>query len=360
MKINEQEALAFNDIILLPQYSEIESRSSINLESSLYTKSGKQFVFGLPLISSPMDTVTGPEMCYWMWQNGGLGILHRFCSIEEQVAMVKEAKQLEIRERGAAGSVSLAIIGAAIGANGDFLERARALVEVGVKVLCIDIAHGHSLVMKKALEVLVKEMPDFVHLMAGNIATREALNDLLLWGADSVRVGIGSGAACSTSMQTGHGLSLLQSLLNVCEGGIPSRCTIIADGGIKKGGDATKAFAAGANFCMLGSLLAGTKASPGQIVNQDGRYMKNYRGSASSSAQKDAGKTKIYEEGVSTLVPYTGKIENILERLENGIRSGLSYSGAKDLETFRNKVIAQRITNESYAQATPHILGVSR
>ena len=356
MLIVEREALAFNDIIIPPRYSTIKSRADINISSKLHTRSGAFYEFRLPLISSPMDTVTGPEMCYRMVRHGGLGILHRFCTIEEQINMSEQARQIADRE-GDDGD--LLLMGAAIGANGDYAERALALVKAGIPIICVDIAHGHTEIMKIALTNLVNILPDYVHIMAGNIATRDAMLDLLKWGADSVRVGIGSGAACSTSIQTGHGLPLLQSLLDVCDGGVPRNFSIIADGGIKKGGDAVKSFAAGANFCMLGSLLAGTKASPGEILNQDGRFMKNYRGSASQAAQQSQGKKKIYEEGVSSLVPYTGKIENILEKLENGIRSGLSYSGAHNLEQFRQKVIAHRITNEAYIQATPHILGKS-
>lgn len=356
MQIDTEEALAFNDIILLPQYSEIESRSTINLNSELYTKSGKVLKFRLPLISAPMDTVTGPELCFRMWLNGGLGILHRFCSIDEQVAMVESVKE---GRDGISGNN--AIIGSAIGANGDYLERCEALVKAGVSIICIDIAHGHSLVMKKALEKLTAKLSGNIHIMAGNIATREASIDLQKWGADSIRAGIGSGAVCKTSITTAHGLPLLQVLLNIRNTTLYDTCQVIADGGIKTGGDATKAFAAGANFCMLGSLLAGTKASPGEVTKlDDGRYMKSYRGSASNAAQRDAGKTKIYEEGISTLVPYTGKIENILEKLENGIRSGLSYSGCNNLEQFSRKAKARRITNEAYMQATPHILGGNR
>jgi len=350
MRIIEKEALAFNDIIIPPSYSPLISRSEISLNSKLYTRSDVCYEFKLPLISAPMDSVTGAEMCYWMWKNGGLGILHRFCSIDEQVEMVKAIKALDQN----------AIIGAAIGANGDYLERAKALEEAGIHIICVDIAHGHSITMKKALKALLPILSKDIHIMAGNIATREAMTDSMEWGANSVRVGIGSGAACSTSIQTGHGLPLLQCLLDVCEGGVPHNFTVIADGGIKKGADAVKSFAAGADFCMMGSLLAGTKASPGEIVElEDGRMMKSYRGSASMAVQKATGKKKIYEEGVSALVRYTGKIENILEKLENGIRSGLSYSGAKDLKTFREKVVARRITNEAYTQATPHVLGKS-
>jgi len=359
MYVLENEALAFNDIILIPRYSEIESRSKINLTSILRTPSGRQFKFYLPLISSPMDTVTGPEMCYRMWKNGGLGILHRFCTIEDQVKMVHAARAIEIKERGATDNISFSIIGAAIGANGDYLERCRALIDAGISIICIDIAHGHTAVMKEAITQVRKLVGNDVHIMAGNIVTTQAAIDLGNWGADSIRVGIGSGAACSTSIQTGHGLPLLQALLNITFQlkQIGSSTTLIADGGIKKGGDAVKALAAGAEFCMLGSLLAGSKASPGEVVElEDGRRMKSYRGSASTSAQKDAGKTKIYEEGVATLVKYTGDIENTLEKLENGIRSGCSYSGAYNIKELQRNSIAQKITNEAYIQATPHIL----
>lgn len=360
MHVILNEALAFNDVILLPRYSKIESRSKIDLTSILKTPSGKEFKFYLPLISSPMDTVTGPEMCYRMWQNGGLGILHRFCTIEEQVKMVHAVRTIEVKERAAAGSVSFSVIGAAIGANGDYLDRCRALIEAGISIICIDIAHGHTAVMKDALREVRKLVGNDVHIMAGNIVTPQAAIDLTEWGADSLRVGIGSGAACSTSIQTGHGLPLLQALLDItAELEYHNvNVTLIADGGIKKGGDAVKALAAGADFCMLGSLLAGSRAAPGEVVElEDGRRMKSYRGSASASAQKDAGKTKIYEEGVSTLVKYTSKIENTLEKLENGIRSGCSYSGANNIFELQQNSIAQKITNEAYIQATPHALG---
>lgn len=236
MQIRQDEALAFNDVILLPRYSEIESRSKIDLTSILKTPNNKEFKFSLPLISSPMDTVTGPEMCYRMWQNGGLGILHRFCTIEEQVKMVHAVRTIEVKERAAAGSVSFSVIGAAIGANGDYLDRCRALIEAGISIICIDIAHGHTAVMKDALREVRKLVGNDVHIMAGNIVTPQAAIDLTEWGADSLRVGIGSGAACSTSIQTGHGLPLLQALLDItAELEYHNvNVTLIADGGIKK------------------------------------------------------------------------------------------------------------------------------
>lgn len=343
---SEKKALSFDDIDLLPQYSEVSSRSQVNTQMTLKTKSDINYTFKLPIISSPMKSVTEAEMCIRMDKNGGLGILHRFCSIEEQVFMVKTFFN-EIPD---------GIIGAAIGANGDYLERAKQLVDAGVKIICVDIAHGHSAIMKLALEELNKILPTDVHIMAGNVATGIGFIDLEEWGADSVRVGISSGAACSTAIKTGHGLPTLQSIIYANQARRGRNVQIIADGGMKKPGDLVKAFAAGADFCILGSLLAGTKASPGKIIKQeDGKWMKEYFGSASEKSQVLAGKTKVYEEGVSALVPYTGKLENTLESLYNGIVSGCSYSGVKDLLSLRHQAIYQEITTAGYLQAIPHV-----
>jgi IMP dehydrogenase len=344
-KYSERKALSFDDIDLIPQYSEIESRSKIDTTMKLTTKSKVEYSFKLPIISSPMKSVTESEMCIRMHQNGGLGILHRFCSIEEQVEMVK----LFFKE------CPNGIIGAAIGVNGDYLERARTLVASGVQIICVDIAHGHSSLMKNALSELVKMLPPEIHIMAGNVATGFAYFELIKWGADSVKVGISSGAACSTAIKTGHGLPTLQSILDA-HATTTVEGQIIADGGIRKPGDLIKSYAAGADFCILGSMLAGTKASPGKIIHQeDGRWVKEYFGSASEKSQKLAGKTKIYEEGVASVVPYTGKIENTIESIYNGIVSGCSYSGVDKLSNLKYKACYQEITTAGYLQAVPHV-----
>ena len=346
MKIDKNYAIAFDDVDLIPRYSEVESRTKVDTTMSLKNKDGSEYIFKLPVISSPMQSVTESEMAFRIFLQGGLGLLHRFCSIEQQAGFVEICDPY-------------IIIGAAIGANGDYIERARALVDAGVSIICVDIAHGHSSIMKKALNELVKVLPPNVHLMAGNVATGEAFRDLANWGADSVRVGISSGAACSTAINTGHGLPTLQSIIDceherILDPKLRS-VAIIADGGIKKPGDLVKAYAAGADFCMLGSLLAGTKASPGNIVKtDDGRWMKEYFGSASYKAQKLAGKTKIHEEGVSALVPYTGKLENIIESIVNGVTSGCSYSGVNKLSDLKHHAMFRMITHAGFLQAIPH------
>lgn len=354
MEIIKNTALAFDDIDLIPQYSDVESRTNVDLSMSLFTKSGKKLSFSLPIISSPMQSVTEEQMAFRMWVNGGLGILHRFCTIERQSEMVHKVFDLAKTDTEKNYWPEDVIIGASIGVNGDFIERAKQLISDGVQIICVDIAHGHHKTMKVALSALRKELGDSIHIMAGNVAIKEAFRSLSDWGADSVRVGISSGAACSTAINTGHGLPTLQSVIDCADEDCDA--AIIADGGIKKPGDLVKAFAAGADFCMLGSMLAGTKASPGNIVKlEDGKYMKEYFGSASTKAQQLAGKTKIHEEGVSALVPYSGKIENILESMSNGLRSGCSYTGVHYLKDLQIKAKARIITHAGYMQAVPHV-----
>lgn len=352
------EALSFDDVILLPQYSDIKSRKDVDLTMKLWSQDGKtQYSFSLPVISSPMDTVTGPEMAYFMWKNGGLGILHRYCSIEEQVEMVNQAYK-KFNEEVVFSNRNL-IIGAAIGANGDYLERANALISAGVQIICIDVAHGDSKHMRTALAYLQKIVPGYIHIMAGNVATPDGFERLASWGANSVRAGVSSGAACSTAIATGHGLPTLatidllhRSKLDKCF----DKCAIIADGGIRSPGDLVKSFAFGADFCILGSMLAGAKCAPGEIINQNGKWMKNYRGSASYAAQKARGQDKPRVEGVSALVPYKGKIENILDSIKDGLQSGCSYSGVNKLSELNQIALYAKITNAGYNQSIPHIL----
>ena len=185
----------FDDVLLTPRYSEIESRSEVSLRSHL---KGEDFL-ELPIISSPMDTVTESSMASAMHHAGGLGIVHRYNSIEEQAALVSEASGCNV--------------GAAIGVTGDYLDRATALYDAGARILCLDIAHGHHILMQQALIKLRDIFGDSVHLMAGNVATLEAFDDLASWGADSIRVGIGGGSICSTRIVTGHGIPTFQSVL---------------------------------------------------------------------------------------------------------------------------------------------------
>ena len=332
-----REALTYNDVLLIPQYSDIKSRKEVSLTSRL-----GDVELRLPIVASPMDTVSESEMAAAMSANGGLAIIHRYNSIHEQRLQCDKA------------SLQGAIVGAAIGTSGDYLDRATALYAAGVRILCVDVAHGHHVLMKTALSELRKAFRDDVHIMAGNVATLEGYNDLVDWGADSVRCNIGGGSICSTRVQTGHGMPGLQTIFDCAQSDrdIP----IIADGGIRNSGDIVKALAAGADFVMLGSLLSGTDETPGDILNtRDGKF-KAYRGMASKDAQVEwRGKTASLE-GIATTVACKGPVTDVLAELERGIRSGLSYSGARSISELQAKAHFVRQTSSGQVESATHIL----
>ena len=227
-------ALSYDDVLLVPKYSDILSRKEVDLSSNLDNKR----VLTLPIISSPMDTITESSMANLMASSGGLGIIHRYNSIEMQVQLAYQVKDRDKRA-------------AAIGITGDYLERAQALYEVGVKIFCLDVAHGHHILMQEAIKSL-KSLYGDVHIMAGNVATKKGFEDLSNWGADSIRCNIGSGSICSTRIQTGHGMPGLQTIFECFSANITRDVKIIADGGIKNSGDIVKALAAGADLIMVG------------------------------------------------------------------------------------------------------------
>ena len=297
---------SFDDVLLVPHYSDVESRKSLSTVNNL-----GNIKLGLPIISSPMDTVTELKMAYAMHTNGGLGIIHRYNSIEDQV-------------------------------------------NSGVQVLCVDVAHGHHSMMRDALKHLKEEYGGDTHIMAGNVATGQGSLDLASWGADSIRVGIGGGSICSTRLVSGHGVPTLQSIIDCVTAGCP--VPIIADGGMKTSGDIVKALAAGADFVMLGSMLAGTDQAPGQIFDAGDKKYKVYRGMASSEAQVNwRGKTST-PEGISTTIPYKGDVNSILADLKGGIQSGMSYSGAKTIQELQAKAQFTQQTSAGRGESHTHIL----
>ena len=331
--------LCYDDVLLVPQYSDIRSRKEVDISTEL----GEGLKLELPLISSPMDTVSGEKMAKALDKAGTMSIIHRYNTIEDQVGLV-----CSVTKDGGR-------VGAAVGITGDFLERAQALENYGVSFLCVDVAHGHHIMMKEALEALKKNVD--VHIMAGNVATSAGFNDLSRWGADSVRCNIGGGSACTTRVQTGHGVAGLQTIFDCADGrALGNKTRIVADGGIKNSGDIVKALAAGADLVMVGSLLAGTKETPGHIVEASMGQFKEYRGMASKKAQFEwRGKTGSYE-GVSTMVPYKGPVKHVLEDLENGIRSGLSYSGCRTINELQKNVLWSRQTSNGLSESKPHIM----
>ena len=332
-------SMSFDDVLLVPQYSDIESRKSLSTNNQLDDK----ITLGLPIISSPMDTVTEVDMAFAMDTHGGLGIIHRYNTANDQARLVKKAKLKGVP-----------VVGAAIGVTGDFLERAQALVEEGASVLCIDVAHGHHSMVERAIQSLKSVFGDSLHIMAGNVATGEGARDLANWGADSVRVGIGGGSICSTRLVSGHGVPTFQTIIDCVEYGCS--VPIIADGGIKTSGDIVKALAAGADFVMLGSMLAGTTQSPGQVFDNGNKKYKVYRGMASSEAQVSwRGKTST-PEGISTTIPYKGDVNTILGDLRGGIQSGMSYSGARTIRDLQAKAKFIRQTPAGQSESYTHIL----
>mgnify|MGYP003653811860 CR=1 FL=1 len=335
-----KEAVSFDDVLLVPQYSDIESRSEVNINSDL----DDNITLHLPVISSPMDTITELTMAKEMSRAGGLGIIHRYNTIQEQATMVQEAV-VDLVDHPAA----------AIGVTGDYLKRAKALVTSGAEILCIDVAHGHHAMMKKALKELKAEFGHTVHIMAGNVGTLEGLNALAEWGADSVRCGIGGGSICSTRLVTGHGVPTLQNIIDCARSHHDVK--IIADGGIKKSGDIVKALAAGADFVMVGSMFAGTTETPGQVfTSQSGKKYKVYRGMASKDAQTDWRGKSSTPEGISTTVPFRGSVKHVLRDITGGIKSGLSYTGARNLLELRTKAEFIKQTNAGQTESFTHIL----
>jgi IMP dehydrogenase len=342
-----QKSLTFDDFLLVPQYSDIESRSEVDISSQLDSK----LKLDTPIISSPMDTVTEHVMASTMSRKGGLGVIHRYNSIPEQVAQVNEA------------NCGFDTIGAAVGVKDDFIERTQELVKAGAKVICVDVAHGDHVSVKKALESLEKlpERSKF-HLMAGNVATGAGYMRLAQWGADSVRVGIGGGSICSTRINTGHGLPNMSALFDCATARKSPDCgsnrpSIIIDGGIKTAGDMVKALAAGADFVMCGSLLAGTDESPGNLIqNPNGSLVKEYRGMASREAQMNWRGKSSSPEGIATFVNYKGSVNDILDDLIGNIKSGLSYSGARSLRQLREKAQFVLQSSAGMNESFTHIL----
>jgi IMP dehydrogenase len=252
----------------------------------------------------------------------------------------------------------------AIGATGDYLERATALYEAGCRAFCIDVAHGYHVSVKNALKEMRSKFGNEIHIMTGNVATLEAFNDLADWGSSSIRVGVGGGSMCSTRIRTGHGIPTLQSVIDCARS--DRDAYIVADGGIRNSGDAVKALAAGADMIMLGSILAGHEECPGDLIDEKGltyqsemkpigvKLYKKFRGMASREAQLQwRGRVSVVE-GESTTVAYRGSMKNTVTDLLEGIRSGLSYSGANTIREFRRKAKFVVVTPQGVQENVPH------
>lgn len=317
---NRNRGLTFDDVLIIPCKSEVRSRRDPSLSAHLT----RRLKLDTPILSANMDTVTETDMALAMAQLGGAGILHRFVSVDEQVSFVRQ-----LTEKG------LNIRAASIGVNEEDRPRAEKLVAAGANLITVDIAHGHSISMMETVKWL-KDRFDKIEVIAGNVATAEATEELIAAGADAIKVGIGPGSMCTTRIITGIGVPQLSAIALCAEVGIAKNIPIIADGGIRTSGDIVKAFAAGASVVMLGSMLSGTIETPGEIKNGH----KNYRGMASKAAQvswRGGVPEGMAPEGESTQVPVKGHVKDVIFELCGGIRSGMSYLNATTAEEIREK-----------------------
>lgn len=334
--------LTFDDVILVPGYNGIKSRQNVTTSVNLLGRT-----FGIPLISSNMDTITESEMANAMTEFGGMAILHRFVSIEDNVKMFQKVKH---REK----------VAISIGIGKDGIERADALIHAGASMICVDVAHGHSKEVNRSIRELKEKHGNNIVVIAGNVATYAGADYLAAAGADVIKVGIGSGSVCTTRIKTGFGvpqLSALQDCRKVDR-------MIISDGGTRFPSDAVKALAAGADFVMLGGMLSGTDETPGASIETEinGKKLKvkRFRGMASKEAQDDfMGGMSDWKtaEGVSLEVVCKGPVKNIIQDIMGGIRSGMTYCGALTIKDLQRKAQFMEVTSAGLIEGTPHAMG---
>lgn len=340
--MNILRGLTFDDVLLVPGYNGIRSRQDVSTAVTL-----KDHNFEIPIASANMDKITEVEMANALGSMGGLAILHRFMPIDANMGMFQSCKY----PQNTAFSV---------GVGEDALLRAEALESVGAEIVCVDVAHGHSKEVNRTIKSLRETYKSNMMIIAGNVATYAGADYLAAAGADVIKVGIGPGSVCTTRIKTGYGVPQLTAIIECRKVDRP----IIADGGIKTPGDAVKAFAAGADFIMLGGMLAGTDETPGSIeeVYKNGKTvkLKMFRGMASKEAQDEfMGGMAEWKtaEGVAVEVPYKGPVKAVIQDVIGGLRSGLTYCGATNIKSLQRKAQFIEISQAGHKEGTPHAIG---
>ncbi len=347
-----KEALTFDDVTLVPKYSEIlpsEVDTSIKLTKTLKLK--------IPLLSSAMDTVTESKMAVAIAKAGGLGVIHRNLEIKKQVLEIKKVKKFRL------------LVGAAVGAGPKEFVRAKAILKEKIDMIVVDTAHGHTKKVSEIIKFIHKIKNKNTAICAGNVATAEAAKFLIKLGVDVIKVGIGPGSICTTRLVAGIGVPQLSAILSVRNGIKNKNVKIISDGGIKYSGDLAKAFAAGADAVMIGSLFAGTDETPGKLVKKNGKLFKSFRGMGSvgamnkgsadryfQSKQKDI--SKYVPEGVEGFVKYKGKVNATIYKLIGGLKSSMGYLGSKQIKYLRDKPKFVKITKAGFYESMVHNVDV--
>ena len=334
--------LTFDDVLLEPRETAVK-----RIDANVETRLTKKARLAIPLLAAASDTVSDARFAVALGKLGGMAVLHRNCSLDEQVKMVKEVQRAGVT------------VGAAVGPND--IERATALSEAGASIIFIDCAHAHAPGIITSAREMKRKMR--AELVVGNIVTKEAARDFA-GIADALKVGIGPGSICTTRIVSGVGVPQLTAVLDVVSVAKKRGIPVIADGGIRYSGDIVKALAAGASSVMLGSLFAGAEETPGETVIVDGVHYKSYRGMGSREALEKrhavdryaADKKHSVAEGVSGKVLYRGSVENIVEELVGGIKSGMGYIGANTIEEISKRARFIQITNAGLRESYPHSL----
>jgi len=357
-----REGLTFDDLLLVPAKSDV-----LPTQVATETRLTKEIHLAIPLLSAAMDTVTEARMAIALAKLGGLGVIHRNLPVEAQVAEVKKVKAEGLRT------------GAAVGVSGDADERGAALVAAGCDLIVVDTAHGHSTSVIRMVEKI--KARHRVQVMAGNVATAEGAEELISAGADAVKVGMGPGAICTTRIVAGAGMPQMTAVFDCAEAAAKHGIPVCADGGIQHSGDIAKAIGAGAHTVMLGGLLAGVDESPGELVTTPEGRMKEYRGMGSLGAmtargqgksgvppggttdrygQQDVGEfSKLVPEGVEGLVPAQGPLAPLVHQLIGGLRAGMGYVGAANVEELRAKARFVRISGAGLRESHPHSIRIT-
>lgn len=358
-------ALTFDDVLLVPAYSEVLPR-----EVSTKASFTRNISLNIPIVSAAMDTVSEKAMAIMLARKGGISVVHKNMSIEAQARQIREVKEYpaegdKIPCLDAEGRLRVA---AGVGITTDVLDRVTALVEAGVDAIVLDSAHGDSHGVVEALRKIKAVYPE-LDTVVGNIATAEAAVRLIEAGADSLKVGIGPGSICTTRIIAGVGVPQISAIYDVAKAAEGSGVPVIADGGLRYSGDIVKALAAGGDSVMIGSMFASTDEAPGEIFEENGRKFKSYRGMGSVDAMKAGSRDRYFQdgedstkklvpEGVVARVPYKGSVADIIYQLVGGIRSGMGYCGAADIDALHSARFV-RITANGLVENHPHDITIT-